>query len=275
MMRRFFLSILVSAGCVTMQAAEVNQQKAQETAKAFMTQMMSQQAGTRRAKDGISLKTVETGLKGLHVFNMDGDNGFVIVSGSDQTEAVLGYATEGSIDGEMPPAMRALLQSYAAQITKAEQGADKAEGESTGIFLTKQEVAPLIKSKWGQDAPYNNMTPTARTKDKKTIHCPTGCVATAAAMVMRYHEWPKQQTAVIPASSNLPELPATTFDWAGGHADEVLRRGIQDGVLCGCVGIELEPCGLRLDTLLRLRQPEHPHDATDAGDGMGMAEHDL
>ena len=31
---------------------------------------------------------------------------------------------------------------------------------------------------------------------------------------MRYYEWPKQQTAVIPASSNLPELPATTFDWA-------------------------------------------------------------
>ena len=50
MMRRFFLSVLVSAGCVTMQAAEVNQQKAQETAKAFMTQMMSQQAGTRRRK---------------------------------------------------------------------------------------------------------------------------------------------------------------------------------------------------------------------------------
>jgi hypothetical protein len=33
-----------------MQAAEVNQQKAQETTKAFMTQMMSQQAGTRRMK---------------------------------------------------------------------------------------------------------------------------------------------------------------------------------------------------------------------------------
>ena len=158
MMRRLFLSILVSAVCSTMQAAEVNQQKAQETAKAFMTRIMAadEQAGTRRAKDGISLKTVETGLNGLHVFNMDGGNGFVIVSGSDQTEPVLGYATTGSIDGEMPPAMRALLQSYAAQITRAEQGADKAEGKTTGIYLTKQEVAPLIKSKWGQDAPKNN-----------------------------------------------------------------------------------------------------------------------
>ena len=216
MTRRLFLSILISAVCMSMQAAEVSLQKARETAKAFMAQVMAadEQAGTRLAKEGISLKTVETGLKGLHAFNMDGGNGFVIVSGSDQTEAVLGYATTGSIDGEMPPAMRALLQSYAAQITRAEQGADKAEGEAAGIYLTKQEVAPLIKSKWGQDAPYNNMTPTARTKDKKTIHCPTGCVATATAMVMRYHEWPKEQTAVIPASSNLPELPATTFDWA-------------------------------------------------------------
>ena len=216
-MRRLFLSILASAVCVSMQATEVNQQKAQETAKAFMTKIMAtdnSRQGTRTREDMISLKTVETGLKGLHVFNLDGGNGFVIVSGSDQTEAVLGYATSGSIDGEMPPAMRALLQSYASQITRAEQGAGKVEGETTGISLTKQEVAPLITSKWGQDAPYNNMTPTIVSADNKTIHCPTGCVATAAAMVMRYHEWPKQQTAVIPKSMHLPELPATTFDWA-------------------------------------------------------------
>jgi hypothetical protein len=73
MMRRLFLSILVSAVCSTMQAAEVNQKKAQETAKAFMTQIMAadEQAGTR-SKDRISLKTVETGLKGLHVTRQNG-----------------------------------------------------------------------------------------------------------------------------------------------------------------------------------------------------------
>jgi hypothetical protein len=51
----------------------VNQKKAQETAKAFMTQMMAadEQAGTR-SKDRISLKTVETGLKGLHVTRQNG-----------------------------------------------------------------------------------------------------------------------------------------------------------------------------------------------------------
>ena len=35
MMRKFFLPILVSAICMSMQAAEVNQKKAQETAKAY------------------------------------------------------------------------------------------------------------------------------------------------------------------------------------------------------------------------------------------------
>jgi len=35
MMRKFFLPILVSTVCMSMQAAEVNQKKAQETAKAY------------------------------------------------------------------------------------------------------------------------------------------------------------------------------------------------------------------------------------------------
>lgn len=72
-MRKIWLSIWMSAVCMSMQAAEVNQKKAQETAKAFMTQIMAadEQAGTR-SKDRISLKTVETGLKGLHVTRQNG-----------------------------------------------------------------------------------------------------------------------------------------------------------------------------------------------------------
>ena len=249
-MRRFVLSILASVVCVSMQAAEVNHKQACETAKSFMTQIMAddntKQSGTRRSpasqtrEDGISLKTVETGLKGLHVFNLEDGNGFVIVSGSDQTEAVLGYATAGSIDGQMPPAMRKLLQSYASQIAIAEQSASTAEAQPTDIFRRKQEVAPLVKSKWGQDAPYNDMTPTTETEDEKTIHCPTGCVATAAAMVMKYYEWPKEPTEVIPASTNLPELPATTFNWAA------MRDNYDDNSpkeACDAVATLMKYCG--------------------------------
>lgn len=43
-------------------------------------------------------------------------------------------------------------------------------------------VSPLLKTKWDQDSPYNNFCPSG---------CPTGCVATATAQVLRYLEWPK------------------------------------------------------------------------------------
>lgn len=45
-----------------------------------------------------------------------------------------------------------------------------------------EAVAPLMKTKWGQSAPYCDMCP-------KT--CPTGCVATATAQVLKYFQWPK------------------------------------------------------------------------------------
>lgn len=47
------------------------------------------------------------------------------------------------------------------------------------------EVGPLLTSKWHQGPPYNNYCPPG---DGGT--CVVGCVATAAAQIMRYHEWP-------------------------------------------------------------------------------------
>ncbi len=43
-------------------------------------------------------------------------------------------------------------------------------------------VSPMLKTKWDQTSPYNNLCPS---------YCPTGCVATATAQVLRYHEWPR------------------------------------------------------------------------------------
>lgn len=47
-------------------------------------------------------------------------------------------------------------------------------------------IAPLLQTQWGQGSPYNLLCPT-----KGGQHCQTGCVATAMAQVMRFHEWPK------------------------------------------------------------------------------------
>ena len=45
-----------------------------------------------------------------------------------------------------------------------------------------EAVAPLMKTMWGQGSPYSDLCPKS---------CPTGCVATATAQVLKYFEWPK------------------------------------------------------------------------------------
>lgn len=44
----------------------------------------------------------------------------------------------------------------------------------------------MLHTQWGQGSPYNLLCPSIAGQ-----HCQTGCVATAMAQVMKYHEWPK------------------------------------------------------------------------------------
>ena len=54
-------------------------------------------------------------------------------------------------------------------------------------FKHETAVAPLMTTTWNQHAPYNDMCPTY---GENNVHCVTGCVATAFAQVMKYHQWP-------------------------------------------------------------------------------------
>lgn len=76
-----------------------------------------------------------------------------------------------------------------------------------------QPIEPLLKTTWSQYGPYNQQTPIHNDK-----HCVTGCVATAAAQIMDYYQYPKKAPA-LPAykapSAHLqvPELAESTFEW--------------------------------------------------------------
>ena len=67
-----------------------------------------------------------------------------------------------------------LLKSFSTGKNVA--GATRAATQSTKV------VKPLVQTSWGQGHPYN----------QKTGYNYTGCVATAIAQVMKYHEWPVQ-----------------------------------------------------------------------------------
>ncbi len=203
-------------------AEQVTKEQAQQQAYEFLTSRRPT-SGMRRAPGTVPQLTTACQVSGLYVFNVDG-GGFVIVSNDDRTIPVLGYGDTGSIDPDnMPDNMRAWLQGYADEIawlqqnnmtTTAAAGTSaprRAGGHSTAA------ISPLLTTTWSQGAPYNNLCP-IYSGDKRAA---TGCVATAMAQVMNYHQWPKEGTKAIPGytttsnSIDLTEgLPATTFDWA-------------------------------------------------------------
>lgn len=54
-------------------------------------------------------------------------------------------------------------------------------------------IEPLIQTRWGQESPYNLQAPVVN-----GLQTVTGCVATAMAQVMYYHQWLKAVTTDIP-----------------------------------------------------------------------------
>jgi hypothetical protein len=51
-------------------------------------------------------------------------------------------------------------------------------------------VGPLINTTWGQGDGYNDLIPVTGCSNYLNGRAPTGCVATAMAQIMRYHEYP-------------------------------------------------------------------------------------
>ena len=159
-------------------------------------------------------KAQSSGDAAFYVFNAALGKGYVIVSGDDRTEPILGYSTNGTFDeSNMPSNMKAWLDTYREQIEMLDNASEEQICSVRKVSI-HNAVAPLIKTKWDQWTPYNNLCPMG-----KTGKCPTGCIATAMAQVMNYHQWPQDSTTVIPAyttetdSMKMSELPKTKFNW--------------------------------------------------------------
>ena len=111
----FLASLMLS---VTAIAGPVSQTKALNAANAFMT----------KHRTGVKLNVTPANSQRLnssnqssnqpyYVFNTVGDKGYVIVSGDDRTEEILGYVDHGSFDYDKLPAnMKSWLKSYEQQI---------------------------------------------------------------------------------------------------------------------------------------------------------------
>lgn len=189
---RKLLSLLFICFAVFANARQITSNEAATIAADFLNSSISaQKAGVRvdvrRAQSKKASPSSEE-TEPYYVFNGDNDGGFVIISGDDRARKILGYSDKGNFDfNNLPPQLAAMLDQYAKQIEAlpASAATDPSWSRALRAAAYDEDGVLLETANWGQGYPYNLQTPIIDGE-----HCPTGCVATAMAIVMKYHNWP-------------------------------------------------------------------------------------
>ena len=219
MRRAFILTVGLLLACAYALAAPVSEAIARGIAERFMQEKVMGSVSTARPAKAPRRGADTQSDVAYYVFNAQQDKGFVIVSGDDRTEAVLGYSTTGHFDADdVPENMRWWLSQYEQELDAIDAGLLTIEEDTPGAdqphrASTASVFPPLIKSQWGQRAPFNFQCPTI-----SGTYCVAGCVATAMAQIMYYHQWPSSTSKAIPSytrgGTTYNSLSTTTFNWS-------------------------------------------------------------
>ncbi|MDE5888243.1 MAG: C10 family peptidase [Muribaculaceae bacterium] len=194
---RKLLLLTLALTSMSVFARHISPEEALQAASQFMS---AKAPLTRGAATPLSLTRADgnNDLQPYYVFNTENENGFIIISADDRFSKVLGYSDSGSFDlDKMPPQLKFLLDNFAK---KANEGISLSNSThpswSAPAFYTRADEGVLLKTEnWGQGAPYNGHCPAM-----SSGHAPTGCVATAMGIIMKYHKWPESYNG-------------TTFNW--------------------------------------------------------------
>lgn len=239
--------------------------------------------GAEVASVGVHAAT--NGLKFYSVQTVGG--GTVFTSADDELEPILAFSSEKSVAAANDPksplyallnrdlaarvaAMAAVKRPAglaAAQTPRpnakwarllaeaANREADAANGVKLPArdpipFVGDLRVAPLVKTKWGQETDgygnpcYNCFTP-------GNFYC--GCVATAMAQIMRLHQWPRTSCAAVTKDCAVQSVSQSAtsyggiYDWANmplepNGADVAVMTDVQRqaiGKLCYDAGVSV------------------------------------
>ena len=235
-------------------AENIPENKARQVAETFFGVTNKTKSGSSRINliwNGESSATKGTGsVPAFYVYSHSG-GGFVIVAGDDVISPILAYSYTNNFrtDG-MPGHVHEWFDSIRSAINLARATGVNASGKTVQAWQTyldggastgAETITLHHTAEWDQDAPYNILCPMSGSR--KTI---TGCVATAMAIVLRYHQYPEHGTGVIPAyTANRVKVPENDtrehyYDWEnmplvhdGSWTDEQKKQVAQLMFDCG------------------------------------------
>ena len=186
---------------------------------------------------------VSNGLPIYYAFNINENDGFVIIAGEDAVRPVIGYSTKNyyvhsssNVDN-----FGSWMSGKAKQINSLRESAIEANEKvsqewsnylnntigsnqrlANGASVMTTTVGPLMQSTWNQSPYYNAYCPGSTGDGANSAAAVTGCVATTMAQIMRYWSYPAHGTGThsytqnpnpngYPAQS--ANFGATTYDW--------------------------------------------------------------
>lgn len=185
MMKRIFFFIAVAMALVCdVHAARVDEMAARQVADNFFSAKSTRLKAPGGPQSATRLVyTAEQ--ERFYVFDRGVNSGFVVVAGDDRLPQVLAYGAESDFSQvSLPSNVQYWVDEMNRQIEYL-QSHDGAVAYKPAPRAT--EVQPLMKSHWDQGAPYNDQCPTYNDGTARAV---TGCVATAMAQIMNYHQWP-------------------------------------------------------------------------------------
>ena len=200
-MRKTIVLLLGLVVAVTITAERVSESEAALVAHNFMNNGQAPTGGKQGApsRKMILKEPAATHENAFYVYESP-DGGWVMVAADNVATPILAYSPTGSFKTEnQPDNLRLWLEQYNQSIAAAEAegltaGAEVAakwralrsgKGDAKGTVI----VSPLIKTKWNQAEPYNDLCPYDKDYKENAV---TGCVATAMAQVMAYWKHPSK-----------------------------------------------------------------------------------
>ena len=210
-MNKFFLFCIVLCACVcqSLNAVPVTPEEARQVAGRFFKEKGRKGDCTvREHKAVVQVRAGGMENPPFYICTPSDGKGFVVVSGDDALPQVVGYSLEAPAGNGLPEPLAACLASYSSYVEAVRQGRaqplvrSSRKGDSVPI-------APLLRTQWGQGAPYNDLCPA----DWHGERYPAGCVAAVAAQIMNYYRWPLSGTGTVSVGGEEIDLAMHAYDW--------------------------------------------------------------
>lgn len=240
----------------TLTASAAPRTKAQMKEAAFKAINGERQVRRLALRKAASMKV----LKSTEQYQIIGSEqgGFAVIAADDLVPEVLGVSTSKYSEGRN--------ENFQWWLSAVQGAVQYAVNNGVALTTTKPDpskyptqVGPLMTTEWDQLEPYNRYCPISRGGDR----CYTGCVATAMAQVLKYHEtpvcgigtrtiyYPEHDTSGTPVTAEFGEH---VYDWA--NMLDVYRAGNYTEEQAAAVATLMRDCGVAADMMYGGRQED-------------------